>query len=92
MEKKLLRKVVLRMLKRQSREVRASLRVWAARVVLTVAAAAFRKTTISSTITLSEVELGSTRQTRNVEKSGITYQVGGDSQNNQVFEVRVEVM
>jgi hypothetical protein len=37
MEKKLLRKVVLRMLKRQSREVRASLRVWAARVVLTVA-------------------------------------------------------
>jgi type II secretory pathway component GspD/PulD (secretin) len=38
------------------------------------------------------VELGSTRESRNVEKSGITYQVGGDSRNNQVFEVRVEVM
>ena len=35
---------------------------------------------------------GSTRKTRNVEKRGITYQVGGDSRNNQVFEVRVEVM
>lgn len=38
------------------------------------------------------VELGSTRQTREVEESGITYQVGGESHNNQVFEVRVEVM
>ena len=37
------------------------------------------------------VELGSTSQTRNVEKIGITYQLRGASRNNQVFEVRVEV-
>ncbi|KPQ02911.1 secretin N-terminal domain-containing protein [Marinobacter sp. HL-58] len=38
------------------------------------------------------VELGSTRERRAGEKSGITYQTGGDSRQNQTFEVRVEVL
>lgn len=48
--------------------------------------------TIRRVTTGEWVELGSARQTRAVEESGITYQVGGDSRNNQVFEVLVEVM
>lgn len=37
------------------------------------------------------IELGSTRERRVGEQSGITYQTGGNSQQNQTFEVRVEV-
>jgi type II secretory pathway component GspD/PulD (secretin) len=48
--------------------------------------------TIRRVTTGEWVELGSARETRAVEENGITYQVGGDSRNNQVFEVRVEVM
>jgi len=38
------------------------------------------------------VELGSTRQRRAGEQSGITYQTGGSSRDNQTFEVKVEVL
>lgn len=38
------------------------------------------------------VELGSTRQRRVGEQSGITYQTSGNSQQNQTFEVRVDVL
>lgn len=38
------------------------------------------------------VELGSTQTTEAGSQSGITYRVGGDSQQNQSFEVRVEVL
>ncbi|NMT62399.1 secretin N-terminal domain-containing protein [Marinobacter orientalis] len=38
------------------------------------------------------VELGSTRQQRAGEQSGITYQTSGDTQRNQAFEVKVEVL
>ncbi|MFN2360708.1 MAG: secretin N-terminal domain-containing protein [Marinobacter sp.] len=38
------------------------------------------------------VELGSTRERSASEQSGITYQTGGDSRQNQTFEVRVEVL
>lgn len=38
------------------------------------------------------VELGSTRQRRAGEQSGIVYQTGGNRQQNQTFEVRVEVL
>ncbi|MDX1553179.1 MAG: secretin [Marinobacter sp.] len=37
------------------------------------------------------IELGSTSERRVGEQSGITYQTGGNSQQNQTFEVRVEV-
>lgn len=38
------------------------------------------------------VELGSTRERRAGNQSGITYQTGGDNRRNQTFEVRVEVL
>lgn len=38
------------------------------------------------------VELGSIREQKQVSEKGITYQVGGDEQNNQSLEVRVDVM
>jgi hypothetical protein len=38
------------------------------------------------------VELGSTRQRLAGEQSGITYQTGGSSRENQTFEVKVEVL
>lgn len=38
------------------------------------------------------VELGSTRQRLAGEQSGIVYQTGGSSRENQTFEVRVEVL
>lgn len=38
------------------------------------------------------VELGSTRQRRAGEQSGITYQTGGNSRENQTFEVRIDVL
>ncbi len=38
------------------------------------------------------VELGSTRERRAGERSGIVYQTSGNSRQNQTFEVRVEVL
>lgn len=38
------------------------------------------------------VELGSSDTTRTGNRSGITYQVGGDRQQNQSFDVRVEIV
>ena len=38
------------------------------------------------------VELGSTRSRQAGSQSGITYQVGGSEQENQTFEVKVELL